>query len=73
MLFVVASHIQCVGYQLEKLLYMVANPPGGLLNREKRMKRESLDVHPLPPHAAHTEKNKSKKTQGTGVSFFLGA
>ena len=35
---VVVSHIQRVGYQSEKLLYTVANPAHGLLNREKRTK-----------------------------------
>ena len=34
--FVFVSHIQRNGFQSEKLLYRVANPACGLLNREKR-------------------------------------
>ena len=35
---VVVSHIQRIGCQPEKLLYTVANPARGLLNRAKRTK-----------------------------------
>ena len=35
---VVVSHIQRIGCQPEKLLYTVANPARGLLNREIRTK-----------------------------------
>ena len=33
----------------KKLLYTVANPARGLLNREKRTNRGSLAVNPPPP------------------------
>ena len=33
----------------KKLLHTVANPARGLLNREKRTKRESLAAPPAPP------------------------
>ena len=33
---------------LKKILYTVVNPASGLLNREKRTKRESLAEHSLP-------------------------
>ena len=36
---VVVSHIQRIGCQPEKLLYTVANPAGGLLNRENNIFR----------------------------------
>ena len=39
---VVVSTIQRIGCQFEKLLYTVANPARGLLNREKKKKRKSL-------------------------------
>ena len=43
------------------LLYTVANPARGLLNREKRKSRAT---HPFPPfHAARSEKNKIKITR----------
>ena len=46
---VVVSHIQRIGCQPEKkLLYTVANPARGLLNREK-IKIKSLAAHPPPP------------------------
>ena len=35
---IVVSHIQRIGCQPEKLLYTVANPARGLLNRAKRTK-----------------------------------
>ena len=45
----------------KKLLYTVANPARGLLNREKRTK-EKVWQHtcppPPPPHTARSEKNK---------------
>ena len=46
---VVVSHIQRTGCQPEKLLNTMANPARGLLNREKRTKRESMAayLHPL--------------------------
>ena len=46
---VVVSHIQRIGCQPEKLLYTVANPARGLLNREKRTKEKSLAAYPPPP------------------------
>ena len=59
---VVVSHIQRIGCQPEKkLLYTVANPARGLLNREKR-KRKSLAAHPPPPpRAARSEKKETNK------------
>ena len=47
---VVVSHIR-IGCQPEKLLYTVANPARGLLNREKGTKKikKSLAAHPSPP------------------------
>ena len=41
----------------KKLLYTVANPARGLLNREKRTK-EKVWQH-TPPHTARSEKNKN--------------
>ena len=50
LLFVVVSHIQRIGYQPEKkLLYTVANPARGLLNREKKKKKKSGSSPPPPP------------------------
>ena len=45
----------------KKLLYTVANPARGLLNREKRTKEKSLAAYPPPPpprtpHTARSEK-----------------
>ena len=56
-LVVVVSHIQRIGCQPEKLLYTVANPARGLLNRGKKKKSGSA---PPPPsaRAARSEKNK---------------
>ena len=49
---VVVSHIQRIGCQPEqKLLYTVANPARGLLNREKKKKKKSGSAPPLPPRA----------------------
>ena len=54
---VVVSHIQRIGCQPENLLYTVANPARGLLNREKRTKEKRLAAYPPPtPHAARSEK-----------------
>ena len=60
---VVVSHIQRIGCQPEKLLYTVANPARGLLNREKRTKEEVWQHPPSPlhpPHCSFGEKNKIK-------------
>ena len=43
----------------KKLVYAVANPARGLMNREKRTKRESLAAHPPPPRCSFGE-NKIK-------------
>ena len=41
----------------KKLLYTVANPARGLLNREKKEEKKSLAAHPHPPaRAARSEK-----------------
>ena len=75
---VVVSHIQRIGCQPEKkLLYTVANPARGLLNREKK-KRKSLAAHPPPPpHPARCsfgeKKKKKKKKKSRGASTCLGA
>ena len=55
---VVVSHIQRIGCQPEKLLYTVANPARGLLNREKRTKEKVWQHTPTPPtpHTARSEK-----------------
>ena len=54
---VVVSHIQRIGCQPEKLLYTVANPARGLLNREKRTKEKVWQHTPPPtPHTARSEK-----------------
>ena len=68
LLFVVVSHIQRIGCQPEKTLYMVANPARGLLNRKNRTKEEVWQNTPHPPptllvrrkiknknHAAHLQ------------------
>ena len=49
---VVVSHIQRIGCQPKKLLYTVANPARGLLNREKTTK-EKVWQHTPPPHPPH--------------------
>ena len=46
---VLASHIQRVACQPERLLYTVANSACRLLKRENRRERESLAAHPLTP------------------------
>ena len=55
---VVVSHIQRIGCQPEKkLLYTVANPARGLLNREKNKNKKSGSAPPPPPaRAARSEK-----------------
>ena len=73
---VVGSHIQRIGCQPEKLLYTVANPARGLLNRGK--KKKSLAALPPPPppppaRAARSEKIKNKKKKSRGASTCLGA
>ena len=72
---VVVSHIQRIGCQPEKLLYTVANPARGLLNRENRTKEKVWQHTPPPtPHTARSEKiNKitrriSKRYAGLGRS-----
>ena len=56
---VVVSHVERIGHQPEKLLYMAANPaPRGMLNRGKRTKGKVWKRSPPPPHnAARSEKN----------------
>ena len=51
---IVVSRIQRIGCQPEKLLYTVANPARGLLNREKR--KEKAWQHTHPPHCSFGEK-----------------
>ena len=65
----------------EKLFYaVVANPARGLLNMEKRTKRESLAAQPPPPrclygenkikikHGAHKTKRKTKQKCQKGIA-----
>ena len=50
LLFVVVSHIQRIGCQPEKkVVYTVANPARGLLNRGKKRKKEKSGSVPPPP------------------------
>ena len=49
----------------KKLLYTVANPARGLLNREKKKKKKSGSAPPPPPRAARSEKKKKKKKKIT--------
>ena len=59
---VVVSYIQRIGCQPEKILYTVANPARGLLNREKNRKRKSLAAHstpPLPPRCSFGENKRA--------------
>ena len=56
---VVVSHTQRIGCQPEKLLYTVANPARGLLNREKRTK-ENVWQHTPPPHPPHCSFGENK-------------
>ena len=55
---VVVSHTQRIGCQPEKILYTVANPARGLLNREKKKKKKSLAAPPPPRRVARSEKIK---------------
>ena len=57
----VVSHIQRIGCQPEELLYTVANPARGLLNRGKKRKKSLAAPSPPPPRAARSEKKKKKK------------
>ena len=57
---VVVSHIHTFSVLFanpKRLLYTVANPARGLLNRKNIAKRESWQ-HPLPPHATRMEEIK---------------
>ena len=51
----------------KKLLYTVANPVRGLLNREKKKKKKSGSAppHPPTPRAARSEKRKKEKKEIT--------
>ena len=64
LLFVVVSPIQRVGCQPEKLLYTVANPARGLLNREKRTK-EKVWQHTPPPHPPYCSFGENKLNHAT--------
>ena len=70
---VVVSYIQRrIGCHPEKLLYTVANPARGLLNREKRTK-EKVWQHTPPPHThTHTlrvrRKQKKSRDASTGAT-----
>ena len=57
---VVVSHIQRIGCQPEKLLYTVANPARGLLNREKRTKDKVWQHTPPPPPPPHCSFGENK-------------
>ena len=60
----------------KKLLYTVANPARGLLNRgkKKRKKKYGSAPHPPSPRAARSEKKKKrKKKKSRGASTCLGA
>ena len=57
--FVVVCHIQRIGCQPEKLLYTVANPARGLLNREKKENEKVWQRPPPPARAARSEKIKN--------------
>ena len=45
----------------KKLLYTVANPARGLLNRKKKKKKKVLQRSPPPARAARSDKKKKKK------------
>ena len=49
----------------KKLLYTVANPARGLLNREKKEKKKSLTAPPPPPARAARSEKKKKKNHAT--------
>ena len=77
---VVVSHIQRIGCQPEKkLLYTVANPARGLLNRGKKKKKKSGSAPSSPPPPARCsfgEKKiiiKKKIRKSRGASTCLGA
>ena len=61
---VVLSHISAYWLPTrKKLLYTVANPARGLLNRENITTLKSLAAHlPPTPHAARSEKNQNHAT-----------
>ena len=48
----------------KKIIYTVANPARGLLNREKGIKRESLAAHPSPQRCSFGENKIKQQTQG---------
>ena len=63
----VVSRIQRIGCQPEKkLLYTMANPARGLLNREKRIRGQKKKSGSIPPpnprHCSFVEKFKKMKT-----------
>ena len=64
---IVVSHIQRIGFaNPKKLLYTVANPARGLLNRKKKKKKKSLAAPPPPPpRAARSEKKKKRRNHAT--------
>ena len=65
--FVVVSHIQRISCNPKKtILYTVANPARGLLNREGKKKESGSP--PLPPRAARSEKKKKKITRRIHMS-----
>ena len=55
----------------KKLLYTVANPARGLLDREKKKKKKNLAAPPQPPRAARSQKKKEAK-KSRGASTYLG-
>ena len=71
LLLLLFSHIQRIGCQPEKkLLYTVANPARGLLNRKKK-KKKSLAASPPPPRAARLEKIKSHPSSSSAARVIL--
>ena len=76
---VVVSHISAHWLPTrKKLLYTVANPARGLLNREKKKKKKSGSAPPPPPARAllvrrKNENNKRKIRKSRGASTCLGA
>ena len=67
---VVVSHIQRIGCQPEKLLYTVANPARGLLNREKRTK-EKVWQHTPPSSRTGLYLSMFRITSFTGYSCYV--
>ena len=56
----------------KKLLYTVANPARGLLNREKRTKeKKSGSIPPPTPHTARSEKTNKTRDASTGATQVL--